>query len=319
MAVEAAPTYRDLFDAIPAGESLLVGVEREHDAHAFWRALGFPRRADPRVRFIVTGHPVSGWARDRYIVFERRGRQCIVLRPQDEVAGRWNGDVAIARALKARNQNMTVLETELALEGGNVIVADERVLVGVGDVLFNAERLQTDEADICRRLEHLFDRRVVVVGAADGMLADEHIDMFLSAASNETLLLGNPRLAFGVLDAPELEALGEFPPSLQRAYRREYEGIARHLRREGFRVRRLPILHAASGVIVTWNNSVVADAGGHLRAYVPWYGLGELERRAHRTWRRQGLAVSPIAADTVIGLGGAVRCITNMVMEERNE
>ena len=144
-------------------------------------------------------------------------------------------------------------------------------------------------------------------------MAARPLRSYLSVAPDGSLLLGNPRLAYGCLGDPALHVLGTFPLALQRAYRREYERIAAHLRQVGFRVRRLPILHAAGGTIITWNNVAFRDGSGRTRAFVPHYGAGTLERRAHAAWRRRGVSVSPIATDAVIHLGGAVRCLTNSI------
>ncbi|MHC4849385.1 MAG: hypothetical protein ACYTEG_13140 [Planctomycetota bacterium] len=313
MAAAASPTYRDLLDSIPQRAKLFVAVASHHDSLDFRRAMGLLRFADPRVEFVTVGHAVTGWARDRYILFDRGGRRCIAVPPIETVDNERAGDLAVAHELCRRLPQLQLVETELALEGGNVLLANDHVFVGIGDVLGNAARLRTHRRDVERRIELLFDRPLVVVGAPHSRLAREHIDMFLSPAPDGSLLLGSPRLAYGCLEDSALEPLGRFPRPLQRTYRREYDAIAAELRHSGFRVRRTPILHAADGAIVTWNNAAVSTAEGRAVVLVPSYGLGELERRAHAVWRRGGAEVRPICVQSVIGLGGAVRCITNRI------
>jgi N-dimethylarginine dimethylaminohydrolase len=319
MAAECAPAYRDLLDSIPGHAKILVGVACPEDAADFRQALGLFRLPDPRVEFVIVGQPITGWARDRYIMFERDGRPCVAVSPMEAVAGDRAGDVAVARQICRRIPGIRRIETDLPLEGGNVLVTEHHVFVGIGAILDGVDLLRVRRDEIERRIEALFARSLVVVGAPDSLLEQVHIDMFLSHAPDGTLLLGSPRLAYGSVDERPLQPIGEFPLRLQRAYRKEYDAIGRAMRRRGFRVLRTPILHARSGTIVTWNNAAVCWTNGRSVALVPSYGIGELERRAHAAWRACGVDVRPIATTSVIGLGGAVRCITNQIGTDEHE
>lgn len=314
MAEESAPTLGNLLEVIPPRGKLLVGVANTADACLFQRTFGLDERPDPRIEFIVAGKPVSGWARDRYIVFEREGKRCVALPPADAVPPEWAGDLVIARKIAERDPNLVLVETDLALEGGNVVLTKKHAFVGIGEVVLNAQRLETSGTDVHRRMEALFGRPVVVIGVPDGRLALQHIDMFLSATPGGTLLLGDPRLAPATPD-PELERYGRFPERLQQDYAREYRDIAAALSRRGFGIRRLPILHSDDGMIMTWTNVVLRGR----RVFVPSYGVGAAERRAYGAWRREGLVVTPVTTDAVIGLGGAVRCVTNSVWGKPDE
>jgi hypothetical protein len=92
-----------------------------------------------------------------------------------------------------------------------------------------------------------------------------------------------------------------------------YERIARQLRDAGYAVERLPILHGQDGRVVTWNNALVERRDGEVRALVPVYGIPLFDERAHAAYQRLGCRVLPVEVAEVAALGGAVRCLTNVL------
>ncbi|MHC4931609.1 MAG: hypothetical protein ACYTGV_05390, partial [Planctomycetota bacterium] len=130
---------------------------------------------------------------------------------------------------------------------------------------------------------------------------------------------GDPRLASDFLkvqfdpDAadPEARSVGIFSLQSQNEWIPGYEKLAAQLRRRGFRVERLPILHSDDGTILTWNNAVVERRSGVPIAYVPRYGIPSLDRLAFRRWEQLGFRVEPVRCTRIIAHGGAVRCLTS--------
>jgi hypothetical protein len=236
----------------------------------------------------------------------------VLVPPERAVPEGWTGDLSVARALARWDPSLRVVESPLHVEGGNVLLTRGHVITGPLTVLDNAARLGADPAAVRGMLATAFDRRLVVVESADPRLAEEHVDMYLSVVGDRRLLLGDPRLALACdsLDGP-LQELGTFDPRTQVELAAEYDRIAARLRSEGFSVARVPILHATDGIVVTWNNAVVEERDGRRVAYVPRYGLPDLDAAAHACWRREGFEVRPVSAERVVVLGGSVRCVTN--------
>jgi hypothetical protein len=312
MRVACAPTYRDLLRELPAEARIVVGVRAKEDAREFREEVA----QDPRVRFVEAGEWVSGWARDRYVLFEKEGKERLLLPRRDAVVPTRLGDLAVAQELKRLAPGIEVIESDLVLEGGDLLFTAEEVIAGPAAVAINIVPGERTEADVRARLEETFGRRLVVTVKADSPLAREHVDMYLAVAGPRTVFLGDPRPALKAIEEGEdVRRFGKFPREKQLALAEAYDGVAERLKAEGFEVRRLPILHAEDHVILTWTNAVVETRDGQRRVYLPEYGLKRLDRVAQEAWADAGCDPVPISAQAVIVLGGAVRCVTNAVRE----
>jgi N-dimethylarginine dimethylaminohydrolase len=314
----ALPTFRDLLQAIPRDARLLIAVGSRVDTTLLWDQLGLGHREDRRITLLDAGSALSPWARDRYVVFLRAERTCVLLPKSDSVASDNVGDLDVARKLAGTIEGLEVVHSDLDLEGGDVIVTDEHVLVGIGTVLANEGRFREG---VEAYLEAVFDRQVVVVGEDEGSVPHVHLDMFVTAVGPRRLLLGDPSLTegyFRVQHEPgaatiDARSIGGFARQTQEDWAPAYEEIAEQLRRAGFRVERIPILHTDDGNLVTWNNAVTERRGSEAHAYVPSYGIPVLDRDAHERWRKLGYRVHPVRAAEVIRHGGAIRCLSNVV------
>ncbi len=316
MRVACLPTYRDLLRELPADARIVVGVRAAEDARDFREELGLDSAPDPRLRFVEAGEWVSGWARDRYVLFGKGGKECLLLPRRDAVVPTRLGDLKVAQELKRLAPELLVIESDLVLEGGDLLFTPEEVIAGPAAVAVNVVRGERTEADVRARLEEVFGRRLVVAADRDSPLAREHVDMYVAVAGPRTLFLGDPRLALAALEEGEdVRRFGRFPREKQLAFAEAYDKVAARLKEEGFEVKRLPSLHAEDHVILTWTNAVVDVRDGRRRVYVPCYGLKRLDRAAQDAWAGAGCEPVPISAEAVIVLGGAVRCVTNAVRE----
>jgi N-dimethylarginine dimethylaminohydrolase len=318
MAELTAQTYEDLLRGIPADARVLVCVRHAREALSYRHVLN---TADPRIRLVETGVPLSAWARDRYVFFTR-DRVPHVLFPQTEsVRAPWRGDLEVPQRLLRYFPALRLVETRLSLEGGNVLLTDDRVIVGESVLLDSRPAFDGDDAAVIAELERTFGRRALVIGDPATKAPHAHVDMFLSVVGPRTLLLGDPGLALEYFDTrdslgiecTDIRGVGSFRRSTQTHCARVYARIAAQLEAEGFEVKRVPILHCDDGDdVITWNNAVVERRHGKLRAYVPNYGIPLLDRKANECWRRAGADVFSVRADLVILEGGAVRCLSNV-------
>jgi N-dimethylarginine dimethylaminohydrolase len=312
------PTFRDLLEKLPGDARVLVAMGAGVDSTFVWESLGLGHRAESRIRLLDEIDALSPWARDRYVVFDRGKRTCVLLPSADSVASGAVGDLVVARKLGAFLGGLEVVESKLDVEGGDVIVTDEHVFVGIGTILANGERFPDG---VEAHLEELFEREVVVVGEEGRTVPHPHVDMFLTAIGSRRLLLGDPRLAegyFRIEHEPDAatsaaRAIGSMSRQTQEERVPDYEAIAGQLRGAGFVVERIPILHTDDDDLVTWNNVVTERRGSKRHAYVPAYGIPVLDRLAHERWRQLGYDVHPVRATEVILHGGAIRCLSNVV------
>jgi N-dimethylarginine dimethylaminohydrolase len=266
---------------------------------------------------------LSPWARDRYLAFPIGDTTRVLLPRPDSVASSIAGDCDVARQLADWDPELELVESRLAIEGGDVLVSGAVVLVGATTILANADRFEEGPAGVEACLEELFDREVVVVGGREGAVPHEHLDMYVSFVGGRRLLLGDPRLTRRLFDRPdelenaslEARSIGVFSWQTQAEAATLYDELAGLLVDAGFLVQRLPILHTDDGDLLTWNNAVTERRGTRGTAYVPSYGIPSLDDLARRTWTQAGYEVKSVRCAQVIGEGGAVRCLTNVLRD----
>jgi hypothetical protein len=319
LAEHALPTYADLIEAIPGDVELIIACGAGVDGRGFCRALGLCHNGRRPVTLLDGGAELSPWARDRYLIVPSDDAHRVLLPRPESVASTVAGDCDVGRLLVEEDPDLELVETELAVEGGDVLVCDRFALVGAGTILANSADVEGGADDVKARLERLLDREVVVVGDPEGSVPHEHLDMYLSSVGGRRVLLGDPRLTRGFFlkrddpasASPEARSIGVFSWETQLRTAPLYDALARGLEEAGFSVRRVPILHTDDGELVTWNNAVTDRCGTRRVAYVPVYGIPILDDMARRIWTKAGYAVKPIRCVQVIREGGAVRCLTN--------
>jgi len=319
IAEDCVPTWTDLLAALPDDVRILVALPSERDTDFATSLLGAEGRLDPRIELLDAGGSISLWARDPYLVFARGDELCIAVPLGDPVLRGREGDRAVAEHLADVEPGLRLVETPLALEGGNVLLLRDTVLVGGDAIESNARLLGWPSERVRTEMTGLFGRRILEVGADLASLPHPHLDMYLAATGDTTVLLADPSLAAGYFDALaelglESGTLGEgvtFTRAAQEEGAEAYTSLAEELTGDGFHVERVPILRTTEGDLVTWTNAVMEVRDGHPVAYVPVYGIPMLDRAAQAAWRKLGYEPVPIRARDVIREGGAVRCVTN--------
>ena len=318
----ALPVYRDLLNALPQTTQVVIASGSETAEGVLRSGLGPAHVQDPRLAFVRVQGPMGPWARDRYIPFLRDGVRYLYVPPDDRVS-RWElGSQQVPAHLRRRNGGLHLVSGEFSLEGGDVLLSNRHVFVGEVSAQRNGGSNPQTRAALRTRIAQTFGRQVVFVGEGTEGVPYDHIDMFLSVIDDDTLLLGDPRLAVKLLwagrpvPARVLEGeLGSFQRSTQEQVARVYDRVEASLRQQGFRVVRIPILHGQPfddgrrGTILNWNNALLDR--GRMRAYLPRYQVPVLDGAAAQIWRDAGFTVHPIDARAAIVHGGAVRCLTN--------
>jgi len=303
MIEELAPAHRDLVAAVPDGVQVYVGVPAGDDGPGLRFLLDPAARLGPRLRFLPAEADLTAWARDRYLVV---GDRLLLASPEEDpfvLAGdRRVGELFAAKALRRR-----AVVSELFFEGGDVVFAGDHAFTGHTTILENARLLRVSEACAKRALERQLGRRLVVVGAAGGP-PHEHCDMYLSVVGSKRVLVGDPNLALA-----DLPPRGGYREDTQRLFAPGFDAVAAELRQAGFDVTRIPLLIGDDGNFRTWNNAVTEARADGLHAYVPRYGLGAIDRKAHDAWRRCGFRVHPVSCAGTILHGGAIRCLTHTI------
>jgi N-dimethylarginine dimethylaminohydrolase len=316
LAPETLPIYEALLEAIPVEIPILMAVRSADEADRVREVL------DPqRISFVVISDKVSAWARDRYIPFRRDGQRFVLVPDEKGVAPGRLGDVAVAYRLADLRNGVQLVKSPLDIEGGDVVVTDEHVLVGAGTILDNLPRFLWSRDLVVDEIARTFGREVVVVGDIDSELPHDHLDMYVAPAGPRHVVVGDPGLTLPYFEArydlgvygSQVADLGTFTRERQEEAQPIYDRVAAQLAARGFHVTRMPVLHGEDGEMLTWTNVVPDRRAGRSRVYVPDYGVPYLDRLARKTWRELGYETFPAPSAAIIRHGGAVRCVTNVL------
>lgn len=305
------PVWRDLVAALPRSVEIVLAAPEgsEAAAEALLRSTG-PRRR-PAATLSLPGASTV-WARDRLLVVRHQGRYALLSPDPECVQGDRQGDVAVAETWAGVIAGARWVSAPLAFEGGNVLFTERNALVG--------PQVFTENSDVDPdTLEELLGVPPLVVGARAGVL-HEHLDMFLTSLGRGCMLLGDPRAGAELLDRLAADGLDsalpdndEWNPDALRDLATIADGLAEELAFAGYRVVRIPWIRGLGGEVLTWNNALTEQTEHGRRAYVPAYGVPELDHIAQAAYAREGFAVFPIDVSRIAPAGGAVRCLTNVL------
>ncbi len=301
--------YEPMLGALETDTRVIVVVADAEDRRVFEAA----RRgwaSSPRVEYVIAGHAITSWARDRFAVLDG-ARIVAPPRPQDGAEQRvhdWVVPWAVGRHLRA-----PVTKAPFRFDGGDLIADEERVYVATP--LF-ARNPHTDPSRLMGQLERTLGRPVVRIGGPDLPVPDHHVGMFLTPLGGGRVAYGDPDLALRALGAREGEPLTltidgaplELDTSRERLQR--FRNVAIALERAGLDPVPIPILPAREPFVFLSYDNVLLDRradGAHV--ILPTYGVEALDRAAVEAWRALGARVHPVRVDRVFRYGGSVRCL----------
>lgn len=296
-----AAAYRDLLRALPAGVTVRVVCP---DRAAF---LDLARRVGPvacRLEPVPTGHPMTAWARDRWLALGPGddGATTLLAPAGEDGAEVWParaGDHRIAADLAAALPHVRARTSGLVFDGGD-FVADAATVFVSPRVAARNPGLAKDE--LRRRLARALGREVVLLDDAP----DHHAGMYLMLARNRTALVGDPSLARGVLgDAAPVD------PDWSSAMQARFDAVAHAAAAAGYRVVRMPVAPGRDGR--TWITGLNAILDGRT-VYLPVVrGAASLNEAAARVWRDVGYTVRPVDCTATYRHFGSVRCLVNVL------
>lgn len=287
---------------------------------------------------------ITPWARDPLLAAEAQGAPLLLVTP--ELARRDDLRATISLAEKT---GLTRILSPMAFEGGNILVGENHIFVGVDTLT----ALGDDGAALFETALREFEgdrRKIVPIGSADDAPSETiraahageeewreifhyrakegtrqpvfHIDMFLTLAGKgadgrERVLVGDPAMAAGMMGLP--------PHPLCLAER--FDAIAEDLEARGFAVTRnpLPMIYmdepkkrrriwyyaSSNNALVQRNPDIVwLPAYGHDN----WTKLEATDRNNREIWEGFGFETRTIgdAQKLAENLGG-LHCLTNVL------
>jgi len=306
----AALPYRQFLGALPASVTVHVVCPGRAAFEDLRRRVG-PTAC--QLTPVFTGHPQTCWSRDRWLALaaKRPGDPTCLLHPTEEAgAAVWpqrEGDARIAADLAAALDPVTALRSPLAFDGGD-FVADSRTVFVTPDVARrNLGNAVHSLDDLRRSLAGALGRRVALLDDAP----PHHAGMFMMLAGDNTALVGDPSLAWPLVDG----ACPLDEPDTSAETQRRFDAVAAQCASEGYRVVRIPVAPDRDGRTYLSYVNVILDAGPDgPTAYMPVYrGAEPLNRAATAIWRSLGYAVQSVDCSSTCRHYGSLRCLVNIL------
>lgn len=302
--------YADILKHLPGDAHLVVAVSTLGDADRFG-ALAHGRAIDS----VEIAARLTPWARDRYLLFRRGNHIVCAAKPWYDLPVHYQGDARVPEELGSLADSLVLVQSPITPIGGDVIVTDERVLVGEVSVEEGLRRTSLTTSELLHEYEQLFGRKAFIVPTNRVGMTRLHLDLIVAWAGGKTLLITDPTLAMSSGQDVDHPVFGHFSQRRNASIARGLDQVAESLVGLGYTVRRIPgmmsELHgeANAPTVITYTNCVVHGD----RVLIPHYGLADLDRKAEAAWTSLGFSCAPIRCEQVILGGGAVRCLTNRV------
>ena len=97
------------------------------------------------------------------------------------------------------------------------------------------------------------------------------------------------------------------------ATQRRFDTAAERLGQLGYRVIRIPNVPLEDKTYITYTNGVYETRDGRRIAYLPIYGIDELDLAARETYARLSWEVRPIRVRHVYPFHGTIGCLVNVL------
>lgn len=323
-AADLAPTYADLFQALPPDVALQILCPSAEDVDEFWLRWGSAACAGGRsVQVINVNQPITVWARDRCIARQSTtsGDPAITIVPagnldydEDKYA-----ELIVPHLLAAAGVISETQAIKLHLEGGNIVSNSRHAFVGANVFHENAHRFG-DECDIEEELAEVLGRPCLVLSDDADQVPWLHVDMYVTPVDETTVLVASPALALTLLASDFCGAEGadgEEPcpkaTEILLTGSDALDSIADQLAESGYRVLRLPaLLDPQEEWMITYNNVLMECRAGERIVYLPAYRFPVLDSVAASVYRSLGFQVRSIDVSRIYRYGGAVRCLANV-------
>ena len=308
-----APVYREFLSALDSDVSVHVVCP---DRAAFEDFLATVGRVQCRVAPILTGHPITAWARDRWVALTPgvAGGPTTLWSPRgeagDEIWPARAGDERVGRDIAAAlAASMRARRSSLYFDGGDLLADRDNVFVVPRVLQRNLQQTVASRKQLLGILARELKRRVILLDEAP----DHHAGMFMTSVGGKTMLVGDPSLARPLIPNTFMDLPGgpDFTPQTQHLF----DAVAAQCAAAGYRVIRIPVVPARDGrTYLTYVNVLMDQQGGRRVVYLPFYrGVEPLNAAARAVWTSLGYEVRPVNCTSAYRHFGCLHCLVNVL------
>lgn len=328
-----ADAYRDFLGTLDPSTRVVVVVPRGETGalQPFLARIDASGSLAARARVVEVDGPISVWSKDRALVLgpgadASRTGLAIPAPPDPRWVERANDWRTLAQVASAMPERFYVRQLPLDFDAGDFDVAGGVVLVDDNLVTKNTARGVGDVAQLRKMLEGLLARPVRVLGSADGDVPRHHMSMYMAALDGGVALVGDPRAARDIVGSTF--APGEVDPDTDEPLRADFsdatvarfEHAAHDLEAAGWRVVRIPEVPFLDKTYMAYTNGVYETRASPARdgtvahvAWVPFFGVPELDARARAVYESLGWQVRPVRSRSLYTYHGTIGCLVNVL------
>jgi hypothetical protein len=148
---------------------------------------------------------------------------------------------------------------------------------------------------------------------------DHHAGMYMMAAGmgaggKRVMMVADPSLGKSVY-AASAERDGRFVggPDFSAATQGQFDWVAQLAEKEGYEVRRMPVVPGHGKMFMTYVNVILDEVAGKRVVYMSSYaGQEAMNAAAAKVWEGAGFEVRPVECGTVWEKGGTLHCLVNV-------
>lgn len=307
-------TLADLFGGLTDDVDIRLIVEKRSEYEFLKRELAGRgvTRLD-RLTAVVTGFPITPWARDRFGAM-RAGHSTVLAVPpvRSTMPGPRGNDERVPEILAASLSDAVCLPLPFLFEGGDLLADEAHAFLSANCLARNSPRDVDDRPGLLKRMGGALRKEIVLIGATSEDVPDHHICMFLTPLGDNRVAVADPFLG---LELYRRDPAGEpVDVEVDTARYEPFQNVIRCLEQKGFQVVHVPfLLTRTPRVYVSYNNVILEQRDGEKRVFLPVYGIPALDRAAGEVFAGQGWRVVPVRVARLYRHTGALRCQVGII------
>lgn len=307
-------TLSDLFETLDEKVSIRVVVERGAEFDYLKHELG--RNGVTRLHrltAVISGFPVTPWARDRFAALVSDGKPVIAVPPvRSAMPGPRGQDERVPERLAASLPGVTCRPLPFMFEGGDLLADENYAFIMANGLARNSPFDVDDRAGLMQRMEAALGKRMMLIGNTPEDVPDHHICMVLTPLGSNCVAVADPWLG---LEEYQRNPAGETVEVETDTVKYEpFRNVMTSLEKRGFKVVHIPLLLTRTPrVYVSYNNVILERCGSDNRVYMPVYGISALDQAAARVFQKQEWRVIPIRVSKLYRYTGSLRCQVGII------
>ena len=223
------------------------------------------------------------------------------------------GDQRLALDLAMMVPNVRCQTSSLYFDGGDFLADGENVFVTPRVPKRNVQRTVADQQELVSTIQSILGKHVVLLERAP----DHHAGMFMMAAGDRTMLVGDPSLA--ARNSWDKSLLADCGGEADDKETQElFNAVASQCKAAGYNVVRIPVAPGRNGrTYLTYVNAIVDRQGARRIVYMPFYrGAEGLNAAARAVWEKLGFEARPVDCTSVYRNFGSLHCLVNVLRKK---